>query len=227
MRGGLAGVAVLLAACASGDAADVRLGSVGIRLTRELDRMGRDLQEGYRAVCGDLLAESLRAGRDEPFYLDCVLGLEPARVDMLIARWPHPQGPDSIVHQVGERLALQRARQERGEIRAIGASYVWEPTDLQVREATLRGRVAWTEKALLRLEVARRAVEALIDETSPAPRRMNAFVDAMLWGYDWCLFHSMLERPALFVVRDSAGTDRELCAELRERSGAAAPATVP
>ncbi len=218
MRGGFAGVAILLAACASGDTADFPdLSGVEIRLTSELDRMGRDLEEGYYAVCRELLGESLRAGRNEPFYLDCVVGFDPARVDMLIARWPHPQGPDSIVHQVGERLALQRARQERGEIRAIGASYVWEPTDLQVREATLRGRVAWTEKALLRLEVARRAVEALIDATSPAPRRMNAFVDAILWGYDWCLFHSMLERPALFVVRDSAGTDRELCAELRER----------
>ncbi len=114
-------------------------------------------------------------------------------------------------------MALERARQERGEIRAIGASYIWEPTDLQLREATLRGRVAWTEKALLRLEVTGRAVEALIDETSPPSRRMNAFADAILWGYDWCLFHAMLERPAFFVLRDSVDTERELCAELRER----------
>ena len=122
-----------------------------------------------------------------------------------------------FVYLVIASLALERARQERGEIHAIGASYVWEPTDLQVREATLRGRGVWTEKALLRLEVARRAVEALIDETSPPPRRMNAFVDAILWGYDWCLFHAMLERPGFFVVRDAAATERELCAELRER----------
>ena len=220
MRGGFAGVAVavLLAACASGDTADFPdLSRVEIRLTRELDRLGGELEEGYRAVCRELLGESLRAGRNEPFYLDCVSGFDPARVDMLIARWPHPQGPDSIVHRVGERLALQRARQERGEIRAIGASYIWEPTDLQLREATLRGRVAWTEKALLRLEVTGRAVEALIDETSPPPRRMNAFADAILWGYDWCLFHAMLERPAFFVLRDSVDTERELCAELRDR----------
>lgn len=216
MRPGLA-VATLLLACSSPVPRAPDPSSPAVRLARELTRATRDLEDGYRTICRELLVASIRERQGEPFSLNCVSSLDPDRIDLTIIAWPDRMGPDSVAQRVGERMALTRARQELQQVREIGATYLWEPTDQEIREIDLRARLTWSKRALERLPGTRRALEALTDPTSSRPRRMNAFVDATMWGYDWCLFYAVRERSTFFVVRDPDGAERNLCTELRGR----------